>query len=72
MPVNIDKKNKSRYLILHILCWSVLIIVPIFFHSSNVDWAVIWNRYIRWLGNPLAYMLVFYLNYLWLYFTNIK
>jgi len=65
MPVNIDKKNKSRYLILHILCWSVLIIVPIFFHSSNVDWAVIWNRYIRWLGNPLAYMLVFYLNYLW-------
>ena len=56
---------ESRYLILHILCWLVLFVVPIFFHSSNDDWMTVWNRYFRWLGNPLAYMLVFYLNYLW-------
>ena len=59
-------KSKSRYLTLHFLCWAVLIIVPMFFHSSNDDWLSVWHRYLRWLGNPLAYMLVFYLNYLWL------
>ena len=62
----IESKPKNRYLVLHALCWALLIIVPMFFHSSNDDWLTVWNRYVRWLGNPLAYMLVFYLNYLWL------
>ena len=67
MAASLEKdRNKFRYLILHVLCWSVLIIVPAFFHSSTDDWSAVWNRYIRWLGNPLAYMLVFYLNYLWI------
>ena len=66
MSTEIDKtKSKYRYLVLHCLCWSVLIIIPMFFHTSSDDWMVFWNRYIKWLGNPLAYMLVFYLNYLW-------
>ena len=52
-------------MILHILCWAVIIVMPFFFHSSNDDSLLVWNRYLRWLGNPLAYMLVFYLNYLW-------
>ena len=62
----VESKSKNRYLILHLLCWSVIIVVPMFFHSSSEDWAMVWNRYVRWLGNPLAYMLVFYINYLWL------
>ena len=61
-----DTKPKYRYLLLHVLCWAVLIIVPFFFHTSNDDMTVVLNRYARWLGNPLAYMLVFYLNYLWI------
>jgi len=61
-----DNKSKSRYLMLHILCWAVLIIVPLFFHSSNEDWAMVWNRYVRWLGNPLSYLMIFYINYLWI------
>ena len=66
MTTKIDKtKPKYRYLVLHLLCWSVLIIIPMFFHSSGDEWAVVLNRYVRWLGNPLAYLLVFYLNYLW-------
>ena len=66
MTTKIDKtKPKYRYLILHLLCWSVLIIIPMFFHSSSDEWTVVLNRYVRWLGNPLAYLLVFYLNYLW-------
>jgi two-component sensor histidine kinase len=67
MTNELDKtKPRYRYLILHLLCWSVLIIVPLFFHSSNDDWQTIWNRYLRWVGNPLAYLVVFYLNYLWI------
>lgn len=61
-----DNQSKSRYLILHILCWAVIIVMPFFFHSSNDDSLMVWNRYLRWLGNPLAYILVFYLNYLWI------
>ena len=66
MSTDLEKsKSKYRYLILHLLCWAVLIVVPLFFHSSNDDWQTVWNRYVRWVGNPLAYILVFYLNYLW-------
>ena len=59
-------KSKYRYMILHQLCWAVLIVVPLFFHSSSDDWSVVWNRYARWGGNLFVYILVFYLNYLWI------
>ena len=61
----VEPKNKYRYLVLHLLCWAVIIVVPMFFHNSGDDWTTMMNRYVRWLGNPLAYMLVFYINYLW-------
>ena len=60
----VEPKNKYRYLVLHLLCWAVIIVVPMFFHNSGDDWTTMMNRYVRWLGNPLAYMLVFYINYL--------
>ena len=66
MTSTLDKKANNRNLMMHVLCWAVLFIVPLFFHSSNDDWQMVWNRYFRWLGNLLAYMLVFYLNYLWI------
>ena len=59
-------KNRYRYLLLHVLCWSVVIIAPLFFHSSEDTWAMVWTRYARSLGGPLSCMLVFYLNYLWI------
>ena len=62
----VEPKSKYRYLVLHLLCWAVIIVVPMFFHPSGEDWMAMMNRYVRWLGNPLAYMLVFYVNYLWL------
>lgn len=66
MTSNLDKtKLQYRYLIMHVLCWAVMIVVPLFFHSSDDPWPQVWNRYLRWLGTPLAYMLVFYVNYLW-------
>ena len=61
------EKNKPqyRYLLLHILCWAVIIIAPLFFHSSEDSWSMTWNRYLRSLGGPLSCMIVFYLNFLW-------
>ena len=58
-------KTSYRYLVLHLLCWAVVIVAPLFFHSSEDTWAMAWNRFIRGLGGPLACMFMFYLNYLW-------
>ena len=67
MNADLNKtKPKYRNLMLHVLCWAVLIVVPVFFHSSDDPWPMVWNRYTRWLGTPVAYMLVFYINYLYL------
>ena len=66
MTATLEKdKNQYRYLLLHYLCWSVVIIAPLFFHSSEDSWAMVWTRYARSLGGTLSCMLVFYLNYLW-------
>ena len=61
-----ETQSKSRYLVLHVLCWSVVIIAPLFFHSSDDSWTMAWTRYVRSLGGMLACMMVFYLNYLWI------
>ena len=62
----LDKNFKSRNLILHILCWALLFVVPLFFHSSDESWTMVYNRYMRGLGASVSYLLVFYLNYLWI------
>ena len=67
MTATLEKdKNQYRYLLLHVLCWSVVIIAPLFFHSTEDSWAMAWNSYARSLGGTLSCMLVFYLNYLWI------
>lgn len=61
-----ETKPKYRYLLLHVLCWALLFIVPLFFHGSDESWTKVTNRYMRGLGASLSYLLVFYLNYLWI------
>lgn len=61
-----DNKQGYRNLLLHILCWALLFIVPLFFHSSDEGWTMVWHRYLRGLGASVSYMLVFYVNYLWI------
>jgi len=60
------QRSRYRNLILHVLCWAVVIVMPFFFHSSNDSTQQIMRGYVRSLGGPVAYMLVFYINYLWL------
>ena len=61
-------ENRPRYrnLMLHILCWALLFVVPLFLHGSDENWTMAWNRYMRGLGATVSYMLVFYINYLWI------
>jgi len=66
MTLQGKKQANYRNLIVHILCWAVVIVMPFFFHSSNDSMQEVMRRYLRSLGGPLAYMLVFYINYLWL------
>lgn len=61
-----EKRQGYRNLLLHILCWALLFIVPLFFHSSSESWPMVWHRYLRGLGASVSYLLVFYLNYLWI------
>ena len=66
MTKNNDNKQGNRNLMLHILCWALLFIVPLFFHGSDESWTLVSHRYLRGLGATMSYLLVFYVNYLWI------
>ncbi|MBR5685434.1 MAG: histidine kinase [Muribaculaceae bacterium] len=66
MTIIENRKQNNRNLMLHILCWALLFVVPLFFHGSDESWTMVWNRYMRGLGATVSYLLVFYLNYLWI------
>ncbi|MBR1935155.1 MAG: histidine kinase [Muribaculaceae bacterium] len=56
-------------IVTHALCWIAIIIIPMVFLAPNdASWTAqhLFNRFMRTLGNPLVYILVFYINYLWL------
>ena len=58
--------NHKRVIIVHSLCWAVLIFLPLLFYNPGASWEDTWRRFVRTLGGPLSYMIVFYVNYLWL------
>ena len=61
-----DNRQRYRNLLLHCLCWALLFIVPLFFHGSDENWTMVWHRYMRGLGASVSYLLVFYVNYVWI------
>ena len=57
----------KRNLSIHILCWSIVLFLPLlFFTAPSETWSMTLMRWLRSLGGPLAYMVIFYVNYLWL------
>ena len=56
----------KRALIIHVLCWSIVLFFPLLFYGQNSTWAVTLRHWVRSLGSPLGYMVLFYVNYLWL------
>ena len=59
-------KYFSRQNIVHIVCWAMVICFPLLFFVSSDTWGERFSRFMRTLGSPLSYMVVFYVNYLWL------
>ena len=59
-------KYFSRQNIIHIVCLAVVICFPLLFFVSGDSWGERFSRFVRSLGGPLSYMLVFYVNYVWL------
>lgn len=54
----------KRSLTIHLLCWGLVFCLPLLFNApGDVGWNVSINRWIRSLGGPVVYMILFYLNY---------
>lgn len=53
----------NRATLIHLLCWGLMLALPLFLFRQNnaLDDAV--GRYLRSLGNTLGWMMIFYLNY---------
>lgn len=60
------KDIKNRNLLIHILCWGIVVFLPLLFYRPNDTWDMRWTHFVRSMGSTLCYMMVFYINYLWL------
>lgn len=60
------KINFNRSVLIHILCWGLVFVFPMFFYHPNDPLDVTMKHYIRSLSGPLGYMIVFYVNYFYL------
>ena len=59
-------KFSRRELIIHVLCWGIVLFFPLLFYHPNDTGNMMSARFLRGLGGPLSYMILFYINYLWL------
>ena len=59
-------KLSKREITLHVLCWGIVLFIPLFFFGPHDSSDALLRRFVRGLGGPLSYMILFYLNYLWL------
>lgn len=53
-----------RNIVIHVLCWGIVLFFPLFFYSPTDTTYVALRRFVKSLGSPLSYMLLFYANYL--------
>ncbi len=53
-----------RTLLIQAICWGIVVFFPLFFYNPTDSWSTTMTRFVRSLGSPLSYMLVFYVNLL--------
>lgn len=58
--------NINRTVLIHILCWGLVLAFPLFFYHPNDPLDVTIKHYVRSLSGPLGYLIVFYVNYFFL------
>ena len=56
----------NRNIVIHILCWGLVLAFPLFFTRPDDTTSAALARFMRSSGGPLSFMMLFYLNYLWL------
>lgn len=56
----------KRTVLIHMAVWAFLLLFPLLFYSPGDTVEHTWGRTLRTAGSPLCYMVVFYINYLWL------
>ena len=61
-----SKLTARRETLIHVLCWGIILFLPLLFYNSGETWDATLRHFMRSLGSPLCCMLLFYLNYLWL------
>lgn len=66
MSDNDRKTMKRRELLIHILCWGIVLFLPLVFFRPNDTWELRMSHWFRSLGGTLSYMIIFYANYVWL------
>lgn len=66
MSDNERKSMKRRELLIHIMCWGIVLFLPLVFFRPNDTWELRMSHWLRSLGGTLGYMVIFYANYLWL------
>jgi two-component sensor histidine kinase len=59
------RMNKIAEITAHLMVWIILLGFPFFFISRQ-SINIYWDIYISFMAVPLSWMIVFYLNYLWL------
>lgn len=59
-------KFSRRELIIHILCWGIVLFFPLLFYYPNDGSNIVHTRFLRGLGGPVSCLVLFYVNYLWL------
>lgn len=57
-----DDSYMRRTSLIQALCWGIVIFFPLFFYNPTDTWTTTMTRFVRSLGSPLSYMLVFYVN----------
>lgn len=66
IPAKASDGYTRRTLLIQALCWGIVIFFPLFFYNPTDSWSTTMTRFVRSLGSPLSYMLVFYANLLFL------
>ena len=56
----------NRATLIHVLCWGLLLAFPLFMYRQNDTMTDAVRHYLRSLGGTLCYMIIFYLNYIYL------
>ena len=56
----------NRATLIHVLCWGLLLAFPLFMYRQNDTMTDAIRHYLRSLGGTLCYMIIFYLNYIYL------